>query len=242
MGTMAERLGKRVDRFGSSRGHYYNDREIEQYERGWSKMMIDIWREKIQQLNINDSGALQNSMEELVTTGQVTTIEHKFLQYGLFVAAGVGKGFAHGNGGDLLFMGEGVGKGFDIDGKIYRDKAGNVRKIGSNPGDLLFMGDSYREGKRAYGSRQVGAGLSEEHMKSPKFEHVTVQRGPNKGKEAALTSGEKRMPRDWFFKKYYYSIRRLNLTESAFYGRAYQGLMSSFLDELFSGGIRSNRF
>jgi hypothetical protein len=207
MGTMAERLGKRVDRFGSSRGHYYNDREIEQYERGWSKMMIDIWREKIQQLNINDSGALQNSMEELVTTGQVTTIEHKFLQYGLFVAAGVGKGFAHDNGGDLL-----------------------------------FMGDSYREGKRAYGSRQVGAGLSEGHMKSPKFEHVTVQRGPNKGKEAALTSGEKRMPRDWFFKKYYYSIRRLNLTESAFYGRAYQGLMSSFLDELFSGGIRSNRF
>ena len=207
MGTMAERLGKRVDRFGSSRGHYYNDREIEQYERGWSKMMIDIWREKIQQLNINDSGALQNSMEELVTTGQVTTIEHKFLQYGLFVAAGVGKGFAHDNGGDLL-----------------------------------FMGDSYREGKRAYGSRQVGAGLSEDHMKSPKFEHVTVQRGPNKGKEAALTSGEKRMPRDWFFKKYYYSIRRLNLTESAFYGRAYQGLMSSFLDELFSGGIRSNRF
>jgi hypothetical protein len=207
MGTMAERLGKRVDRFGSSRGHYYNDREIEQYERGWSKMMIDIWREKIQQLNINDSGALQNSMEELVTTGQVTTIEHKFLQYGLFVAAGVGKGFAHDNGGDLL-----------------------------------FMGDSYREGKRAYGSRQVGAGLSEEHMKSPKFEHVTVQRGPNKGKEAALTSGDKRMPRDWFFKKYYYSIRRLNLTESAFYGRAYQGLMSSFLDELFSGGIRSNRF
>lgn len=207
MGTMAERLGKRVDRFGSSRGHYYNDREIEQYERGWSKMMIDIWREKIQQLNINDSGALQNSMEELVTTGQVTTIEHKFLQYGLFVAAGVGKGFAHDNGGDLL-----------------------------------FMGDSYREGKRAYGSRQVGAGLSEEHMKSPKFEHVTVQRGPNKGKEAALTSGEKRMPRDWFFKKYYYSIRRLNLTESAFYGRAYQGLMSSFLDELFSGDIRSNRF
>ena len=62
------------------------------------------------------------------------------------------------------------------------------------------------------------------------------------GKRAALTSGEKRMPRDWFFKKYYYSIRRLNLTESAFYGRAYQGLMSTFLDELFGGTIRSNRF
>ena len=170
-------------------------------------MMIDIWREKIIQLNITDSGALQGSLQELVSTGQVTTIEHKFLQYGLFVAAGVGKGFAHGNGGDLL-----------------------------------FMGNKYREGKHEYGARQVGAGLSEEHMKSPKFEHVTVQRGPNAGKEAALTSGEKRMPRDWFFKKYYYSIRRLNLTEAEFYGKAYQGLMSSFLDELFDGTIRSNRF
>lgn len=197
---------KEARRHGGSR-YYYNRSELEHYERGWSRMMIDIWREKIQQLNITDSGALQNSMEELVSTGQVTTIEHKFLQYGLFVAAGVGKGFAHGN-----------------------------------PGDLLFMGDSYRKGKHAYDSRQVGAGLSEEHMKSPKFEHVTVQRGPNKGKEAALTSGEKRMPRDWFFKKYYYSIRRLNLTEAEFYGKAYQGLMSSFLDDLFGGTIRSNRF
>ena len=208
MGAHAERM-RALERGGYGRGklYHFTKEQIEQYERGWSRMMIDIWREKIIQLNITDSGALQGSLQELVSTGHVTTIEHKFLQYGLFVAAGVGKGFAHGNGGDLL-----------------------------------FMGDKYREGKHAYGSRQVGAGLSEEHMKSPKFEHVTVQRGPNKGKEAALTSGEKRMPRDWFFKKYYYSIRRLNLTEAEFYGKAYQGLMSSFLDELFTGTIRSNRF
>ena len=197
---------KEARRHGGSR-YYYNRSELEHYEREWSKVMIDIWREKIQQLNISDSGTLKDSFEELVTTGQVTTIEHKFLQYGLFVAAGVGKGFAHGN-----------------------------------PGDLLFMGDSYRKGKREYGSRQVGAGLSEKHMLGPKFGEVTVQRGPNAGKRAALTSGEKRMPRDWFFKKYYYSIRRLNLEESAFYGRAYQGLMSTFLDDLFGGTIRSNRF
>jgi hypothetical protein len=193
--------------YGRGKLYHFTKEQIEQYERGWSRMMIDIWREKIIQLNITDSGALQGSLQELVTTGQVTTIEHKFLQYGLFVAAGVGKGFAHGNGGDLL-----------------------------------FMGNKYREGKHEYGARQVGAGLSEEHMRSPKFKEVTVQRGPNAGKRAALTSGEKRMPRDWFFKKYYYSIRRLNLTESEFYGKAYQGLMSSFLDELFTGTIRSNRF
>ena len=37
-------------------------------------------------------------------------------------------------------------------------------------------------------------------------------------------------------------MRALNLTEAEFYGKAYQGLMSSFLDELFTGTIRSNRF
>jgi len=193
--------------YGRGKLYHFTKEQIEQYERGWSRMMIDIWREKIIQLNITDSGALQGSLQELVSTGHVTTIEHKFLQYGLFVAAGVGKGFAHGNGGNLL-----------------------------------FMGDKFREGKHEYGARQVGAGLSEEHMRGPKFKEVTVQRGKNAGKRAALTSGEKRMPRDWFFKKYYYSIRRLNLTEAEFYGKAYQGLMSSFLDELFTGTIRSNRF
>ena len=208
MGAHAERM-RAQERGGYGRGklYHFTKEQIEQYERGWSRMMIDIWREKIIQLNITDSGALQGSLQELVSTGHVTTIEHKFLQYGLFVAAGVGKGFAHGNGGNLL-----------------------------------FMGDKFREGKHEYGVRQVGAGLSEEHMSGPKFKEVTVQRGKNAGKRAALTSGEKRMPRDWFFKKYYYSIRRLNLTEAEFYGKAYQGLMSSFLDELFTGTIRSNRF
>lgn len=208
MGANAERMrAQERGSYGRGKLYHFTKEQIEQYERGWSRMMINIWREKIIQLNITDSGALRESLEEVIKTGRTTTIEHNFLRYGLYVAAGVGHGFKHGNGGNLL-----------------------------------FMGDKFREGKHAYGSRQVGAGLSEEHMKSPKFEHVTVQRGPNKGKEAALTSGEKRMPRDWFFKKYYYSIRRLNLTEAEFYGKAYQGLMSSFLDELFTGTIRSNRF
>lgn len=208
MGAHAERMrAQERGGYGHGKLYHFTKEQIEQYERGWSRMMINIWREKIIQLNITDSGALRESLEEVIKTGRTTTIEHNFLWYGLYVAAGVGHGFKHGNGGNLL-----------------------------------FMGDKFREGKHAYGSRQVGAGLSEEHMKSPKFEHVTVQRGPNKGKEAALTSGEKRMPRDWFFKKYYYSIRRLNLTEAEFYGKAYQGLMSSFLDELFDGTIRSNRF
>ena len=90
MGAHAERM-RAQERGGYGRGklYHFTKEQIEQYERGWSRMMIDIWREKIVQLNINDSGALQGSLQELVSTGQVTTIEHKFMQYGLFVAAGV---------------------------------------------------------------------------------------------------------------------------------------------------------
>lgn len=205
MGTPYERLGGRVDGVGRSRKkHYFNEQEIKLYEREWSKMMIDIWREKIQQLDISDTGALRDSFTELVTTGKVTTIEHKFLQYGIFVAAGVSPAF--------------VWKYWA--GNIPKGESGNTprERIGDS-GQLEFLDKSYRQ---------------EHGLDEPK------KVGPSWGGRVA--GGTPKGKRDWFFRKYYYSIRRLNLEESAFYGRAYQGLMSSFLDELFSGGIRSNRF
>lgn len=188
----------------SGQRFHYNSRELERYERGWSKMMVDIWREKIQQLNISDTGALRDSFTELVTTGKVTTIEHKFLQYGIFVAAGVSPAF--------------VWKYWA--GNIPKGESGNTprERIGDS-GQLEFLDKSYRQ---------------EHGLDEPK------KVGPSWGGRVA--GGMPKGKRDWFFRKYYYSIRRLNLEESAFYGRAYQGLMSTFLDELFSGGIRSNRF
>lgn len=69
MGTMYERLGGRVDKYGSDRSDWYqgklfayDERELERYERGWSRMMINIWREIIIQMNITDSGALGESL------------------------------------------------------------------------------------------------------------------------------------------------------------------------------------
>lgn len=189
----------------------YTEEEMEAYNVGWSRMMVDILQEQIDRLKISDTGRLHSSIKQLIQTGTVTTIEHKFLMYGIYVAAGVGKGFSHGNGGDLA-----------------------------------FMGDAYRNAHGEYRSRQVGAGLSETAMLG-KFDHKIVENGPNAGKTAALTSGEKRTPRDWFFKKYYYSLHRLNETNASFFGQAYQGLMSSFLQGLFAdissdARIRSNRF
>lgn len=45
-----------------------------------------------------------------------------------------------------------------------------------------------------------------------------------------------RVSRDWFSRKYMYSIHRLNEKEAWFYGAAYQGMMSNALNALFGQG------
>lgn len=179
--------------------------DIDAYNRGWARFLVDILQEQIDKLSVSDTGSLKQSVEYAMNG--TDTIEHKFLMYGLYVSAGVGKGFKHGNGGDLL-----------------------------------FMNDKYRE-VNGYGYKQVGAGLSEDAMLAPKFEHITVKRGKNAGKQAALVRG-KRKKEDWFMRKYYYQLQRLNEKQALMYGEAYQGLVSSFLQGLFGniGRIRSNRF
>lgn len=188
--------------YGRGKLYHFTKEQIEQYEHGWSRMMIDIWREKMVQLGTIDSGNLQQSLQYAVTDGPVTTIEHKFMQYGLYVAQGVGP--AH----------------------VWKHWGGNIPKGGSktmrermDKGQLEFLDKTYRHEHGLDKPKKVGPAWG--------------------GREAG---GDPKGKRDWFFKKYYYSIRRLNLTEAEFYGKAYQGLMSSFLDELFTGTIRSNRF
>lgn len=182
--------------------------DIDAYNRGWARYLVDILQEQIDKLSVSDTGSLKQSVEYAIDG--TDTIKHKFLKYGLYVSAGVGKGFKHGNGGDLL-----------------------------------FMNDKYRE-VNGYGYKQVGAGLSEDAMLAPKFEHITVKRGKNAGKQAALVRG-KRKKEDWFLRKYYYQLQRLNEKQALMYGEAYQGLVSSFLQGLFgkldsTNRIRSNRF
>jgi len=80
--------------------------QLAQYESGWTSMMINIWQEEIDSFQINRTGALRSSLQGLLHPGANTTIEHKFLLYGLFVARGTGRGYKHGNGGDLKFLDE----------------------------------------------------------------------------------------------------------------------------------------
>lgn len=136
------------------------DAEHQKWLEGWSEFMVKMWRERMIQFAppVYDTGALSRSVQGVIHPGPVTSIEHRFLEYGIYVARGVGNGYRHNNGGDLAFL------------KDWK----------SNP--------------------------------------------------------HHRQKRDWFSKKYMYSLHRLNEFEAAYYGTTYNGLVSSFLRQLFTGG------
>lgn len=136
------------------------DAEHQKWLEGWSEFMVKMWRERMMQFAppVYDIGALSRSVQGVIHPGPVTSIEHRFLEYGIYVARGVGNGYRHNNGGDLAFL------------KDWK----------SNP--------------------------------------------------------HHRQKRDWFSKKYMYSLHRLNEFEAAYYGTTYNGLVSSFLRQLFTGG------
>lgn len=136
------------------------DAEHQKWLEGWSEFMVKMWRERMMQFAppVYDTGALSRSVQGVIHPGPVTSIEHRFLEYGIYVARGVGNGYRHNNGGDLAFL------------KDWK----------SNP--------------------------------------------------------HHRQKRDWFSKKYMYSLHRLNELEAAYYGTTYNGLVSSFLRQLFTGG------
>ena len=79
------------------------------YIRAWTDKMVEIWRDRIEQLDINDTGALLRSIEDghLALTEDSATAEFRFLLYGIFVDLGTGNGYkdkAHGNDGDLEIL------------------------------------------------------------------------------------------------------------------------------------------
>ena len=81
------------------------EEDIRKWEEEWAKMMIVIWREKIMQLGIIDTMKLYNDLSHVVSQAPgVTCVVHEFLQYGIYMEAGVGNGYQKGNGGELLIL------------------------------------------------------------------------------------------------------------------------------------------
>ena len=85
-----------------------NTADLKTYSKAWYDKMVTIWRDRIDAMDILNTGALRGSvagngfaMDEM--GGQMA---FQFLQYGIFVDLGTGKGYKRGNGGDLEFLGK----------------------------------------------------------------------------------------------------------------------------------------
>ena len=82
------------------------DEDRKKYQEAWAEMMIKIWREKIERLHVIDTYSLHQQMQENVisSTDTVSTIQHKFLEYGIYQDLGVGNGYSKDNGGNLEIL------------------------------------------------------------------------------------------------------------------------------------------
>lgn len=99
MGTMAERLGKPVSGADTRRRHASSripEEDLRKFEEGWAKMMVTIWQEKLQLLQVDDSGSLRASIEaKALLDGAKKTIQHQFLEYGKYADDGTGREFTN---------------------------------------------------------------------------------------------------------------------------------------------------
>lgn len=91
------------------------------------------------------------------------------------------------------------------------------------------------------GTVKRGANTSIEHNFFKYGIYVAAGVGGDYGKRDDGTikknfeTGKPRQKRDWFSKKYYSSVMKLNEFEAAFYGMAYQGLMATALQDIAKG-------
>lgn len=169
------------------------EEDLQKYVNGWAREMAVYWRERMEKLMCLDTGHLYNSIRDTVHPGPVTTIEHNFMRYGIYVSAGVSPGFA------WKLWGHNAKK----QGKVARPRAGN--------GQLEILDPSYRSEH----------GLSDKKNVGPKW-------------GGRLAGGQPKGRRDWYSRKYYSSVMRLNEFAASFYGAQYQGLISTGLGEIFS--------
>ena len=66
--------------------------ELKKFENGWVDTMTRIWVERIELLGAVDTGRLKDSVSGRMsqTPSGTRTLEHSFLKYGIYLAAGAG--------------------------------------------------------------------------------------------------------------------------------------------------------
>ena len=62
------------------------DEDRKKYQEAWAEMMVTIWREKIERLHVINTYSLHQQIRDNVisSTDSVSTIQHKFLEYGIY--------------------------------------------------------------------------------------------------------------------------------------------------------------
>ena len=85
-----------------------NTADLQTYSKAWYDKMVEIWRDRIDAMNILDTGALRGSVagKGFAIDEMGGQMAFQFLQYGIYVDLGTGKGYKRGNGGDLEFLGK----------------------------------------------------------------------------------------------------------------------------------------
>lgn len=80
-------------------------KDVHDYADAWTGKMLEIWMERIERRRIVDTGALHESFRSnVMNVATGSTIEMKFLEYGLAQEYGVGNGYTRDNGGDLEIL------------------------------------------------------------------------------------------------------------------------------------------
>lgn len=87
---------------------YATSEDRQKYHDAWAKMMVNIWKEKIERLHVIDTYKLHQEITDNVTSSgnELNTIQHKFMEYGIYQDCGTGNGYKKRNGGNLEFLDE----------------------------------------------------------------------------------------------------------------------------------------
>lgn len=84
------------------------EKDFATFAKEWHDMMVRIWTDRIETMDIHRTGTLQNSVNaqgfNVDAEGFSMQAAYRFVEYGIYVDAGTGNGYSKGNGGDLKIL------------------------------------------------------------------------------------------------------------------------------------------
>lgn len=72
--------------------------EVQQYAEAWTAKMVEIWQDRLDMMAVYDTGALRQSVvpSNVHIDGISLDVSFNFLQYGVYVDRGTGRGVKNG--------------------------------------------------------------------------------------------------------------------------------------------------